>query len=59
MLFLLDQNQTRIQDFAQGGATAKRGPILGGPDIRGPRGHGPQGIPYQKPKSLWIWSTVF
>ena len=47
-------SQARIQNFAQGGATAKRDP-----EIRGPRGQGSQGTPYQKPKSLRIWSTIF
>ena len=36
-------------DFAQGGDTANRGP----------GGQRPQGAPYQKPKSLPIWSTIF
>ena len=31
--------QARIQDFAQGGATVKRDPRLGGPEARGPKVH--------------------
>ena len=47
-------SQARIQDFPQGEATAKRGL-----EIRGPRGQRPQVNPYQKPKGLRIWSTIF
>ena len=46
--------QARIQDFAYGGVTAKRGP-----EIRGSWGQGSHGTPYQKPKSLRIWGTIF
>ena len=41
----LKLGQARIQDFAQGVATAKRGP-----EIRGPRGQGPKGIPINNQK---------
>ena len=40
-------HQARIQDLAQGGARAKRGP-----KVRGSQGQWPQGTPFRKPKSL-------
>ena len=50
--FVHDYAQASIQDFAQGGPKLTEAPKLGAP------GQEPQGTPYQKPKSLQIWSTI-
>ena len=53
VLSMVKQRQAHIQDFAQGGATAKTAQRLGGP-MPGVSRH-----PSQKPKTLRIWFTIF